>query len=59
MRDAEFSRAIELFGDGVSATDAAEEMGISRAKAYRLLKRAVDEGLLAKDGKRDPESKPH
>lgn len=59
LRDAEFSRAIELFGDGVSAPDAAEEMGISRAKAYRLRKRAIEEGHLAKDGKPDPESKPH
>jgi Homeodomain-like domain len=44
VRDAEFDRAVELFADGVSAAGAAEELGVSRATAYRLRKRAVGEG---------------
>jgi putative DNA primase/helicase len=47
LQDAEFARAIGLFADGVSPGDVAEEMGISRATAYRLKKRAVQEGRLA------------
>ena len=44
VTDAEFERAISLFADGVSATDAAEELGVSRATPYRLRKRAIAEG---------------
>ncbi len=47
VQDAEFDRAVELFNDGVSAVDAAEELGISRASAYRLRKRAQERGLVA------------
>jgi len=46
MRDAEYSRALELFADGIIAGDAAEELGISRASAYRLRKRALAEGRV-------------
>jgi len=45
IEDALLSRAAELFNDGVSVRDAAEELGISRSKAHRLrtkLKRASD-----------------
>jgi putative DNA primase/helicase len=44
--DAEFDRAVELFADGVSASDAAEALGVSRATAYRLRKRAMAEGRV-------------
>jgi putative DNA primase/helicase len=47
VRDAEYSRAIELFADGVSAPDAAEALGVSRATAYRLRKRAMAEGRVS------------
>lgn len=46
LRDAELTRAVALFNDGVSASDAAEEMGVSRATGYRLRKRAIEQGLL-------------
>ena len=48
LRDAEFDRAVALFVDGISPGDAAEELGISRATAYRLKKRAIKEGHVAK-----------
>ncbi len=44
VRDAEFGRAVDLFNDGISAADAAEELGVSRATAYRLRKKAIAEG---------------
>ena len=47
VRDAEFGRAVALFNDGISAGDAAEALGVSRATAYRLRKRAVLEGRVA------------
>jgi putative DNA primase/helicase len=47
LTDSEFARAIALFSDGVSASDAAEELGVSRATAYRLKKRALEEGRVA------------
>ena len=48
LRDAEYARAVALFVDGISPGDAAEELGISRATAYRLKKRAVKEGHVTK-----------
>jgi putative DNA primase/helicase len=48
LRDTEFARAVALFTDGISASDAAEELGVSRATAYRLKKRAIAEGHVAK-----------
>lgn len=47
LTDSEFARAIALFSDGVSASDAAEELGVSRATAFRLKKRALEEGRVA------------
>jgi transposase len=44
--DAELNRAVELLNDGLSATDIAAEMGVSRATGYRLRKRAIEQGLL-------------
>lgn len=46
VKDAEFERAVDLFNDGVSAADAAEALGVSRATAFRMKKRALNEGLL-------------
>ena len=48
LRDTEFARAVALFKDGISPADAAEELGVSRATAYRLRKRAVKEGHVTK-----------
>ena len=48
LRDAEYARAIALFIDGISPGDAAEELGISRATAYRLKKKAIREGHIEK-----------
>ena len=48
LRDAEFARAVAVFIDGVSPADAAEELGVSRATAYRLKKRAIKEGHVTK-----------
>lgn len=44
--DAEFGRAVQLFQDGISAGDAAEELGVSRATAYRLRKKAILSGEI-------------
>jgi putative DNA primase/helicase len=41
-----FDRVVALLNDGLSATEAAKELGISRAKSYRLRKRAIELGLL-------------
>jgi hypothetical protein len=46
LADAELNRAVELLNDGLSASDVAEEMGVSRATGYRLRKRAIEQGLL-------------
>jgi len=46
LADAELNRAVELFRDGVSAGDAADQLGVSRATGYRLRKRAIEQGLL-------------
>ncbi|MEI6200519.1 MAG: AAA family ATPase [Enhydrobacter sp.] len=48
LRDAEFARAVALFKDGISPGDAAEELGVSRATAYRLKKKAIREGHIEK-----------
>ena len=48
LRDTEFARAVALFKDGISPADAAEELGVSRATAYRLKKRALKEGHIEK-----------
>jgi putative DNA primase/helicase len=36
LEDAIGSRAAELFADGLSVRDVAEELGISKSKAHRL-----------------------
>jgi transposase len=46
LADAELNRAVELLNDGLSVTDVAEEMGVSRATGYRLRKRAIEQELL-------------
>ena len=42
----QFDRVVALLNDGLSPTEAAKELGISRAKSYRLRKRAMEIGLL-------------
>ena len=46
IEDAELARAIDLFSEGYSVRDTAAEMGISRSKAGRLRKAAVEQEML-------------
>jgi putative DNA primase/helicase len=46
LEDAQLARAAALFGDGAKAGEVARELGVHRATAYRLKKRAEDGGLL-------------
>lgn len=45
-RDAEFHRAIALLQSGLNGAEVARELGVSRAKAYRLRERAIQQGLI-------------
>jgi hypothetical protein len=46
LADVMLARAAELFNDGLTIRDAAEELKISRSRAHRLRQRAIAEGLL-------------
>jgi hypothetical protein len=50
------ARAAELFNDGITARDAADELKISKSNAHRLRKRAEREGLLKTARERADES---
>ncbi len=43
----ELDRAVVLWRDGLNPSQVAAELGISRAKGYRLRQRAVEMGLVA------------
>jgi putative DNA primase/helicase len=49
-KDVQFSRACNLFVEGLSVRDAAEELGISRSSVHRLYKRAKAEGFTQGGG---------
>ena len=46
LEDAELERAASLLNDGLSATEMACALGVSRASGYRLRQRALQRGLL-------------
>ena len=46
INDAQLTRLANLLNDGLGAEEVAEEMGISRASAYRLRKQAIGLGLV-------------
>ncbi len=42
----QFDRIVALLRDGLNPSQAAKELGLCKAKSYRLRKRAMEMGLL-------------